>query len=237
MKQHIQILINLLTTNDLNGSLQHYLNSTDAENTAQLAFLFQQGQLKPDKFEFYQELATKSIEQKGFSIQLLVQIKNSERLSFFTPALQLKDNFSKTNHQQQNVLHCLLAGNQANTENSQPPFNYLRSMMLFESNDSLRNALCQRDDSNLTPIEIYFVANKNLINLPDHELTALLALIEIESKQQAVDGNNYTYIMQSVGKLCRDQNLSISSDLQRLMLIAAYYSKAVIECINKINSQ
>lgn len=227
MKQHIQTLINLLTTNDLTALHQHYLDSNESENIAQLAFVFQQGQKNLSKFEFFQLLATKFIESKGFPIALIAQIKTVDTLSFFTPALQLNDNFNKTNHQQRNALHCLFAGEQSVESNTQPPFNYLRSMMLFESNKTLRDALCQRDEQNLSPVEVYLFANKNLSAMPTHEFTALLALIEIQSKQQSVDDTNYFLVIQAIGELCRRQVQLISNELQRLILVATYYSKPI----------
>jgi len=232
MKQHVQTLIHLLSQDDENGVQQHYSVSSEAENIVQLAYLFQQGVSEFSKFEFYQQLATKLIDSKSFPAALVAQIKTNDTLSFFTPALQLQDNFKTTNHLQRNALHYLLAGNQVTT--SHPPFNYLRSMMLFGSNESLRDALCQRDSQNLTPIEAYLFSNQNLTTLPAHELTALLALIEIESKQQAVDLTNYLPIVEAVNQLCRSQNQAINSELQRLIVIAIYFTKSIDVIVNEL---
>mgnify|MGYP006939814303 FL=1 len=235
MKQHMQTLVNLLVNNDFEALLQHYQTSDESENIAQLAFLFQQGQLKLESFDFYQQIATKFIASKCLPSALIKQFNSNDILSFFTPALQLKDNFNETNHLQRNVLHYLLAGEQSTETKSLPPFNYLRSMMLFESNESLRDALCQRDGQNYTPIEAYLMVNQNLAELPTHELTALLALIEIQSKQQTTDMKNYQPLIQAVGKLCRKQKIMMSSDLQRLILIAAYYNKPVKQVLFDID--
>lgn len=234
MKLHLQTLSDLLTKNDDKTLLQHYLVSTESENIAQLAYLFQQGRSKPSRFDFYQQLATKLIESKGLPTALIAKIKTNDTLSFFTTVLQLKDNFTKTDHQQRNVLHYLLAGNELVA--STPPFNYLRSMMLFGSNETLRDALCQRDQNNLTPIEVYLFFNQDLTTLPDHEFSALLALIEIESNQQTVNATNYIPIIQAVTKLCRGQVQNVNSELQRLILIAIYFTKAVEDIVNEISS-
>jgi len=232
MKQHLQTLINLLTTNDIKTLLQHYLSSSNTENVTQLGFMFQQGKIKSSAFDYYQQLATSLIEQKGFPPELIVKIKTHDTQTFFTPALQIKDNFSQTDHLQRNVLHYLFTNNnQMITSNSQPPFNYLRSMMLFGSNEALRDALCQRDQQNLTPIEAYLFSNKNISSLANHELTALLALIEIESKQQAVDKTNYPLFIRTVGELCQDQ---VKQELQRIMLIAAYFAIPVKQVLSDI---
>jgi len=232
MKQHMRTLTHLLSQNDEHSLQQHYLDSSDAENVVQLAHLFQQGMSEISSFDFYQQLATKLIASKSLPVALVAQIKTNDTLSFFTPALQLQDNFKVTNHLQRNPLHYLLAGNQATA--SHPPFNYLRSMMLFGSNETLRDALCQRDSQNLTAIEVYLFSNQNLATLPAHELTALLALIEIESKQQAVVPANYIQRVEAVNQLCRSQNKAVSNELQRLIIIAVYFTKSIDVIVNEL---
>ncbi len=235
MKQHLQVLIDLLTKNNFKAALQHYADSSEPENLVQLAFIFQQGNNKLSNFETYQQIATKFLKSKALPEALIKQMKTSDTLSFFTPALQLESNFSKTDHQQRNVLHYLLAGNTSEKNEVQPPFNYLRSMMLFERNEVLCEALCQRDSLNLTPVETYLFANNNLTDLLDHELSALFALIEIESKQQAIKDVNYMLVIQAVSKQCKEQRLLINSDLQRLILVATYYEKPVKQIISDMS--
>jgi hypothetical protein len=234
MQRHLQTLVNLLTKMDLKALLQHYLDSGEIENIDQLSFMFKQGQIKSSSFDFYQELVTSFIEKKGFPTALIAKIKTNDTLSFFTPALQLEDNFNRIDPQQRNVLHYLFTNNQLVETSTQPPFNYLRSMMLFESNKALRDGLCQRDQQNLTPIEAYLFANTNVSPLATHELTALLALIEIESKQQAIDQANYSLCVQSVTKLCRGQVQLPNHELQRIMLIATYYTISIHQVVSDI---
>lgn len=222
MKPHLQTLAKLLTQNDLKGLLKHYMDCDESENMSQLAFVFNQSQKNPPAFEFYQQLATKFLESKGLPDPLMERINNADTLSFFTPALQLNWHFNRTNQVKRNVLHYLLAGK---TATEHPPFNYLRSMMLFESNESLHDALAQRDQHDLTPIEVYLSANQCLAPLPDHEFTALLGLIEIESKKQAVEPNNLKPIVNTVKRLCQNQSVVFNSDLHRLQFIAAYYNQ------------
>ena len=233
MKQHIQTLINLMLKNNNKGLLDHYKNSEESENVAQLAYLFHQGMNDITSFDVYQQLATKLISSKNLPLSLIAQIKNSDTLSFFTSALQLEDNFKKTDHFQSNTLHYLLAGNKS-IENK-TPFNYLRSMMLFGSNDTLRDALCQRNSKGLTPIEVYLFSNPNFTPLPQHELTALLALIEIERKQQAVEINNCIPIVEAIGKLGKNQNIPMNSELQRLILIAIYFEKPIQLIVSEVH--
>ena len=235
MQKNLQTLMTLLTKMDLKALLQHYLDSSETENIDQLGFMFKQGQIKSSSFDFYQQLATSFIEKKGISSSLIAKIKTNDTLSFFTPALQLEDNFNRTDPQQRNVLHYLFTNNQLAKTSTQPPFNYLRSMMLFGSNMALRNGLCQRDKQSLTPIEGYLFTNKNFTLLANHELTALLALIEIESKQQAVDQTNYSHQIQAVSKLCLGQAQLPNHELQRIMLIATYYTISIHQVVSDIN--
>jgi hypothetical protein len=235
MKEHLQTLIDLFKANNFDGLSEHYLASSEPENIAQLAFVFQQGQKSVTRFDFYQQIITKFIGSKGLPERLIKEFKTSDMLSFFTPALLAEGSFNKVNQFQRNVLHYLLVGNPSLGVDVQPPFNYLRSMMLFGSNEPLCNALCQRDSQNLTPVEAYFHYNKNLTVLPNHELSALFALIEIENKQQSVNDKNYIQVIQAVQKLCRTQVQDINESLQRLLLIASYYKKPVKEVNNEIN--
>lgn len=235
MQKHLQTLITLLIKMDLKALLQHYLDSNETENIDQLGFMFKQGQIKSSNFDFYQQLATSFIEKKGISSSFIAKIKTNDTLSFFTPALQIEDNFNKTDQQQRNVLHYLFTNNALAKNRIQPPFNYLRSMMLFGSNVALRDGLCQRDQQNLTPLEGYLFTNKNLTPLATHELTALLALVEIESKQQAVDPTNYSPHIQAVKKLCRDQVLLANHELQRMMLIATYYTISIEQVVTDMS--
>ena len=234
MKQHIHIMLDLLLKNDNKGLIQHYQTSEESENIAQLAYLFHQGMSDNLKFDIFQQLATKLVASKNLPIALIAQIKTSDTLSFFTLALQLQDNFKKVDHLQRNALHYLFSGNQLKED--KPPFNYLRSMMLFGSNETLRDALCQRDYDNLTPIEVYLFSNQNLTSLSPHELTAFLALIEIESKQQDVDSSNLMKIMQGVLEIGNRQKMVMNSELQRLILIAIYFSKPIKEIVSNLNN-
>jgi len=244
MKEHIKILVELLTKSDLEGLLQHYLASNESENVTQLAFMFQQGQKQLSHYEFLQELTAKFIESKGLPLAVIERICTSDTLSFFTPALQLAENFIKKDEQQRNVLHCLFIGKKLlgikattnkNIETNQPPpFNYVRSMMLFGSNETLRSALCERDKNALTPIEVYLADNQNITALLVHELTALLALIEIENKQQVLVAENYGLVIQNFSQLCHQQEQIITDDLQRILLIATYFKKSVEQVITDL---
>ena len=99
----------------------------------------------------------------------------------------------------------------------------------------MRDALCQRNSKGLTPIEVYLFSNPNFTPLPQHELTALLALIEIERKQQAVEINNCIPIVEAIGKLGKNQNIPMNRELQRLILIAIYFEKPIQLIVSEVH--
>lgn len=231
MQPHIQTLAKLLTTQDLKGLLNHYMNSAETENMAQLGFMYQQAQKNPPAYDYYQQLTTSFIEAKKLPNNLIARINNADALSFFTPAFKVNFNFNRVDQHKRNAIHYLFAGSSAQTQ-QQPPFNYLRSMMLFESNEALSGALGQRESNHLTPIELYFATNPCLQSLPAHEFTALLAIIEIEGKQQAVEQNNFLPVVRAVNKLCQAQYIEITPEQQRLVLLAAYYTKSTNQIID-----
>jgi hypothetical protein len=237
MQKHLQRFVELLTKMDLEGLMKHYLDSNEADNVVQLGFMFKQGQLKASSFDFYQELATSFITNKGLPSALIAKIQTSNTLSFFTPALQVANNFNKADDNQRCVMHYLFSHcDEASNKQlaNQPPFNYLRSMMLFGSNFALRDGLCRRDQQNLTPIEAYLFTHKNFNPLAQHELTALLALMEIETTQQAIASTNYSNHIKVFSLLCRDQAIITHHELQRIIVIATYYSLPIDQVINDI---
>lgn len=218
MKPHIQTLIQLLSQQAFKELLTHYQSCNEQQQIDVLAFVYQQSTKSFSVFEFYQQIATKFIDTCGLPNSLIMQINNSDALSFFTPALQLHDHFAQTNQQQRNVVHYLLASDT-------PPFNYLRSLLLFESNEHLAQALCQRDCKNLTPIEVYLRINKQFAPLAPHEFNALLALMEAEHTLKPTLEHNLPDTLTQVAKHLQQQVLILDDQIQRVGLIAAYYGQ------------
>lgn len=234
MKPHMQTFVGLLSKSDISGIIEFYQNSSESENIGQLAFLFRQSQKNLQSFEPFQQLATKLITAKGLPKPLIEKINNSELLTFFTPALQSNWHFSRTDQRGRNVLHYLMLGVQGSTEH--PPFIYLRSLMLFESNEVLQETLVQRDEDGLTPLELYFSANGNLNPLPNHEFTAVLALIEFQSRKEAIDSRHFKTIVHGVREMCFDQAVAMGVDLQRLQFIASFYEISVEQLLERLRS-
>lgn len=229
MKPHIQTLIQLLTNKDFKALLTHYQQCNEQNKIDMLAFVYQQSQKSLSVFEFYQQIATKFIEAAGLPEALIMQINSSDALSFFTPALKLNQYFTRTNYLQRNVLHYLLAG-------KNPPFNYLRSMLLFESNEALSHALIARDCKDLTPVEVYLRVNNQFETLAPHELSALLGLMEAEQTLQAINPANLTYSINHVVKNLQQQGLSVNERVQRIGLMAAYYGKTACQIVSSLHS-
>lgn len=234
MKPHLQTLVDLLVKNDVKGMVEFYQSASEAENLGQLALLYNQGQKKPKDFEIYQQLAAKCIATKGLPKALISKINHSDLLTFFTPALQSNWHFTRTDEHGRNVLHYLLLGSQQNNQMVHPPFLYLRSLMLFETNEVLQEALIARDKQELTPMELYMSGNQNLSALPNHEFTAVLALIEFQSNQNAIDNRHFATVLSGVRELCFEQAVAMGDDLQRLQFIAYFYRMPIEQILERL---
>ena len=234
---NLQTFIDLLTKQNLINLLKHYQQSSEEENLAQLNLLYQQAQSSNETYDHFQELATRCTATKSWPTTYNQFFKTSDQLSFFTQALQIDDNFNQTDHNDRNVLHYLMLGssatNPANNQ-TQPPFIYLRSMMLFESNQPLVDALCQRDKHNFTPFEIYLGANRQLSDLNPPEYTAALALIEIQNKTIDIESKNYQPIIKANKKLSVTQNISLSAQSHRLHLIATHFGLSIDKLLSDL---
>lgn len=233
---NLKTFIALLAKQNLIDLLKHYQQSNEQDNLQQLNLLYQQAQTSPESYDHFGLLATRCVATKSWPTGYNQHFKTSDLLSFFTQALQIDDNFTQTDQNNRNVLHYLLLGNSADNNKTPPPFIYLRSMMLFESNQPLVDALCQRDKHNFTPFEIYLGANRQLANLNPPEYTAALALIEIQNKTLATEAKNYQPIIKATKKLCNDQNIKPTEDLHRIQLIATHFGLSVAEAIVQLTN-
>lgn len=172
----------------LNQQLQHHQlqNIVDdfpqlsgQQQSMQLLHLYQSAQRMDVKYSYLQNVATRVLSHHSLPNLLISQFKDTELLSFFTPGLKFNNGFAKQNELHNNVIHCLFS----HCDNTKLPFNYVRSLMLFESNESLLLALTQKNNLGLTPVASYICCNQNQQSLPKHEFSALLALMEAQLKQ------------------------------------------------------
>ncbi|KTF12440.1 hypothetical protein [Pseudoalteromonas sp. H105] len=149
------------------------------QQSMQLMHLYQSAQRMDVKYSYLQNVATRILAEHPFPKNLISEFKHTELLSFFTPGLKFNNGFALQDDLKNNVMHALFSHCDANTL----PFNYVRSLMLFESNESLLQALTQVNSVGLTPVASYITCNKVQTSLPKHEFSALLALMEAQFKQ------------------------------------------------------
>ncbi|AOT09297.1 hypothetical protein [Pseudoalteromonas luteoviolacea] len=215
-EQAVAELILAIRSKDLSKILSAYQQQNDVGRAAQLKFCFETGESQTASYADYQNIAAQCIAAHGLPPGIIAGLNNSDRVSFFMPALQASDAFSQTNHQGNTFLHALFA----NTEQSPPPFNFIRSLLLFERNESLAKALRVRNQHGLTPLECYFVYNLNNMDLPEHELTALFALIEAE---QADNISPTSSNLSRVKDAMKNRKINLEPKNQILLIVASYY--------------
>lgn len=193
-----------------------FVRLSDAQQTLQLLHLYESAQRMSVKYAYLQNIASRVLTQHALPSELITSIQTLEQLSFFTPGLKFNNNFARQGAQQKNVLHSLFS----HCTGSDLPFNYVRSLMLFESNESLLQALQQADQFGLTPVASYIANNPTEHNLPKHEFSALLALMEVEFKQ--TQGNiNTAAFLKALLALCQASATKSLSEY-KILLSGAY---------------
>lgn len=225
MEHSIGKFISLIKKQDLTGVCALYEHANETENLGQLKFMYQSATQNPEVYSFYQDLCVRLMQVKPMPTGLITGLNDCERFDFFAPALKSNHGFSLTNHQGNTAIHILFA----NPDNTIPPFNYIRSLLLFESNEGLVEALKKRNQQQLTAIECYFAYNPHLIALPAHELSAILALIEVQD--QLVE--QQTQLLSAICKrLSKAANIKdIKPDNHRVLLLAAAYSTSAAKIL------
>ena len=207
-----------------------FVRLTDAQQTLQLLHLYESAQRMSVKYAYLQNIASKILSQHMLPKELIANIQSLDQLSFFTPGLKFNNNFAQQNTQQQNVLHSLFS----NCAGSNLPFNYVRSLMLFESNESLLQAVQQVDKNGLTAVASYITNNPTEHNLPKHEFSALLALMEVEFKQ--TQGNiNTAAFLKALLTLCQASPTKSLSDYK--ILLSGAYLRCKTEQIDRYLAQ
>ena len=193
-----------------------FVRLSDTQQTLQLLHLYESSQRMSIKYAYLQNIASRILTQHALPSELITQIHDLDRLSFFTTGLKFNHNFARQNTLQQNVLHILFS----KCDGKSLPFNYVRSLMLFESNESLLQALQQADQFGLTPVASYIANNSSEHNLPKHEFSALLALMEVEFKQNQGKVNTAA-LLKALLVLCQASPTKSLSEY-KLLLSGAY---------------
>ncbi|MBQ4832859.1 hypothetical protein J8L70_06365 [Pseudoalteromonas sp. MMG010] len=181
MDLSIQLLRARIAKQQLNELDNDFKNLTSQQQVLQLKYLFQSALRMDVKYQFMQNAATHILATNQLPAEFISQFTQLDELVFFTPALKVNKGFMTYNEQGNGLLHTLFS----HADESTLPFNYIRSLMLFESNEDLLSALATPNAQGLTPVACY-IAFANKTNIPiKHEFSALLALIEIEQKQNS----------------------------------------------------
>ncbi|ALU42644.1 hypothetical protein [Pseudoalteromonas rubra] len=213
-------MIQAIRSHNLERIKQCYEQATDTQRTAQLRHCFEAASSHTSNYEHYQNIAAHCISQNGLPAGVIAGINTTERVDFFMPALQAASAFNVTNHQGNTFLHCLFA----NPANPLPPFNYIRSLLLFERNEPLAEALVIRNHQGFNALEVYLSFNPHHNALPQHELTAWLALCEALRTLNGVNNDNLTKVM---AHLNSPNMAGLTGNQHRLTLIASYYQVSV----------
>lgn len=224
MDQVVVDFVTLLKQRNIEKLVTFFQDQSDAFQTKILLFLALQGIKDSDSFDYFQLLCTKLCASNAMPTTLVSQIKNLDLLTFFTPLLQTMANFALQDNKGRNVLHYMCV---ARGEKQSVPFNYLRSLLLFESNLFLPKALTQTESNNLTPIECYLHLNIQGTTLPNHEFTALIALMEIEQSQRNIEYSHLNTALSRFKKQTTEFTLSQEYKTQKSLLLASYYGISV----------
>jgi len=221
--QTLQRFISYIKTQQVDKLPEFYTQLSDSDCVLVLKFCFEQAIQNQEVYIFFQDLCKQLItEKKALPEGLITGINTLERLAFFSSALTEIEGYKQANRQGNTLVHALCT----NSQQTEWPFNFLRSLMLFERNESLAHALGHKNHQRMRPIDCYLAFNHNLAKLPDHELSALLALIEIQSKtsEQSEPGLLHA-ICQFLVK--EKINKQLDSTHPRILLIASCFQARV----------
>jgi hypothetical protein len=214
MDLSIQLLNARIAKHQLDELDNDFKQLIPAQQTLQLEHLHDSAQRMRVKYDFMQNIATRILMTNTPPASFIAHLTHLDALSFFTPALKVNKGFIAQDALGNNALHNVFK----NADSLQLPFNYVRSLMLFESNDDLLKALAQTNQQGLTPVASYIVyANKPSIPVK-HEFSALLALMEVEQKQNQS-------AKQQLAKALKGQHLNEAT----ILLSAAYLQRSTAQ--------
>ncbi|BED88080.1 hypothetical protein PspMM1_05480 [Pseudoalteromonas sp. MM1] len=221
MDLSIQLLNARIAKHQLDELDNDFKQLSPAQQTLQLNHLFQSAERMSIKYDFMQNVATRILTTNPPPAPFINQLTTTDSLTFFTPALKANKGFLAQDMQGNNVLHSVFKHAHA----QKLPFNYVRSLMLFESNDELAKALVQTNALGLTPVACYIAYAKKPTTPVKHEFSALLALMEIEQKQ------NPTAKQQLVNTL-KGANINETD----ILLSAAYLQRSTAHIAHLVRS-
>ncbi|WP_440053888.1 hypothetical protein ACSLBF_13545 [Pseudoalteromonas sp. T1lg65] len=213
MEDIISRLLLAIKSRDENKIRNLYHHASLEEKANCLKFLYKSAKTNDAAEHFYQDVTAYCLKDSDFPEKVLQGINTLDKFSFFCAPMAFAEQLCVQDAIGNNVLHYLLS----NTPAEQPAFNYLRTLMHFESKELLQTALCARNNKHLTPIECYLAYNPPKQPLAIQELSAFLALCEVENRLKTPET---TSNLKAITNFMKNQGGY--DDYQRF-LVATYY--------------
>ncbi|GGE93104.1 hypothetical protein [Pseudoalteromonas gelatinilytica] len=226
MQSAIEQLNSRLQHHQLKELIADYQSVSGVLQAAQLQHIYQLACSSEVKYLFLQNVAAHLLEASPLPSEAVALIDDIDKLSFFTPGLKFQNAFCITDNQGNTLLHHLFT--QCQTDKL--PFNYLRSLMLFESNESLGVALKTLNKQQLSPIGCFIALNSTTQMLAKHEFSALLAMMEVD---QSHSPSAVSALVNTL-KQFYGTNQPTNAD-SKVLLCAAYLQVPTAQLLNSLN--
>ena len=220
MQEPLARFIHLLEKKNKDDLIKFYKQLDDLQKTGILLFLFTKADQSQAYYSYFQTLCVLLTRDFEMPKSLISKIINLQLLNFFTPLLQQLSNFNARDKQDRNILHYLFV---AKGQCMTPPFTFIKSLLLFESNLFLPKAIIQKECNGLTPIEVFLHFNTQDNVMPSNEVTSLLGLIEVEQSQRPPNRENLLLCKRRLVKQFRDFDFPKKVKQQKCLLAASYY--------------
>lgn len=226
---NLDTFLALIKSQNKEQLIEFYTSTSELEQLKLQQKLFQLG-TKLKQVEAFSALAQLLLEKSHVPKNFPALFNNNAVFEFYLHCLKSMCLFTFQDEQKRNLLHYLFANRGAKLT---PPFNLIRALLLFESNLNLATALLQQDSKGNTPLQTYLQFNPNFSALSHIELSAFLALLEVE-KNQRLEKPNQTKMLLHSEQLANQVGLSLTSRPQRLMLLACYLNVEQNELIKQL---
>lgn len=165
-----------LQQRQINAVIDDYTALNEQQQSTQLAHIYNLAKQSEVKYLYLQKVAMHLLQSAPIAKPFIKFICDLDKLNFYTPGLKFNDAFNVEDERGNTLLHYLFSQCSADML----PFNYLRSLMLFESNESLALGLKRLNEEQLSPIGCFIACNTSHNMLAKHEFSALLAMMEVD---------------------------------------------------------
>lgn len=227
------------------NNLEQFLSLIKSQNKAQL-IAFYNSTSELEQLTLQQklfQLGSQLNQTESFSLLAQLLLQNStipsrfpalcnanDVFEFYLQSLKTLCLFTFQDEQKRNVLHYLFANRGGKAV---PPFNLIRALLLFESNLNLVTALLQRDHKGNTPLQTYLQFNPCFKELSQIELSAYLALLEVEQRESN-SAPNSTKMLLNAKQLAEQLAEPLVVGSQRLLLLACYLNVEQGELVRQL---